>query len=81
MDGSMAPATYVAEYCLIWHQWEGRTFILGRLDAPVKEDARVVRQEWVGRQRSTLLEAKGRGNGMGGLQRGDWEGGHQLKCK
>jgi hypothetical protein len=37
-------------------------------------DARVVRQEWVGRWRSTLIEVKGWGDGMMGLWRGDWEG-------
>uniref|UniRef100_M0RAW8 Uncharacterized protein n=1 Tax=Rattus norvegicus TaxID=10116 RepID=M0RAW8_RAT len=31
----MAPATYVAEDGLIWHQWEGRSLVLWRLDASV----------------------------------------------
>jgi hypothetical protein len=31
---SMAPATYVAENGLSWHQWEGRPLVLGRLVAP-----------------------------------------------
>ena len=58
----MVPATYVAENCLIWNQWEGRALVLWRLDAPAKEDARGMTQEWVGWWGSTLLEAKGRGN-------------------
>jgi hypothetical protein len=28
MDVSIAPATYVAEDCLIWHQWEEKYLIL-----------------------------------------------------
>ena len=73
----MSRATYVAEDGLLWHQWEGRTLVLRRLDAPEKEDARLVKQEWVGGWRSTLTEAKE----MDHLQRGDWEGGQHLKCK
>ena len=57
----MAPATYVAEDGLIWHQWEGRPMVLWRLDAPSKGDARVVRQEWVSEWRSTLIDTKGGG--------------------
>ena len=34
-DGSMAPGTYVAEDCLIWNQWEGRSLVLWRLYVPV----------------------------------------------
>ena len=44
----MAPAAYLAEDCLIWHQWEGRPLVLWKLDAPVYGNAKVVRQEWVG---------------------------------
>jgi hypothetical protein len=33
--GPMAPAIYVAEDGLIWHQWEERPLVLCRLDAPV----------------------------------------------
>ena len=29
----MAPAAYVAEDGLVWHQWEGRPLVLWRLDA------------------------------------------------
>jgi hypothetical protein len=32
-EGPMAPAAYVAEYCLIWHQWEVKSLVLWRLDA------------------------------------------------
>jgi hypothetical protein len=65
----MAPTTYVAEECLIWHQWEGRHFVLWRLDAPAKGDARGVSQEWVGGV--TLLEAKERWRGEGRPREGD----------
>ena len=54
----MAPATCIAEDCLIWHQWEGRCLVLWRLDDPENGGARGVRWEWEG---STLLEAKGKG--------------------
>jgi hypothetical protein len=30
----MAPDIYVAEDGLVWHQWEGRPLVLGKLDAP-----------------------------------------------
>ena len=49
--------------------------VLWRLDAPVKGKAKAVRQEWVGGWRSPLIEAAERGNGIGGLQRGNQEGG------
>jgi hypothetical protein len=49
MCRSVALATYVAEDCLIWHQWEGRRYlVLWRLDALEKEDVGVLRQRWVG---------------------------------
>jgi hypothetical protein len=47
-------------------QWEDRHLDLERLVAPVKKDARGVRQEWRG-------EHPLRGKGEGGLQRGDQE--------
>jgi hypothetical protein len=74
------PDTYVAEDCLIWHQWEERHLVLWKLNAPVKEDARRVRQEWVGGWGHTLLQAKGRGDGIGDFWREGWEMGH-LKRK
>lgn len=49
----MTPVTYPpAEDYLIWHQWNER------LEDPV--DARVVREEWMGRCRNTLIETKGK---------------------
>jgi len=45
MEGPMAPATYVAEDGLVGHQWEERTLVLGRPDAPVYWNAMVGRQE------------------------------------
>jgi hypothetical protein len=36
MDGSMVPATYIAEDYPLWHQWEGRPSVLWRLIAPCK---------------------------------------------
>jgi len=61
MEGPIAPAAYIAEDCLIWYQWEWRCFILRRLDAAEKGNARVVRHEWMDGWRNTLLEAKGQG--------------------
>jgi hypothetical protein len=49
----MAPATYVAENCFISHQ-----LVLWKFDTPENQDTRGVRQKWVGRWGSTLLEAK-----------------------
>ena len=43
-------------------------------------NARMMRREGLGEWRGTLLEAKGRGNGMRGLQRGYWEGRQHLIC-
>lgn len=43
---------------------------VGRLDVLVWGDARGARQEWVNRWRSTLREAKRRGNVMGDLVEG-----------
>ena len=42
-----------------------------------------MKQEWVSGWRSTLIEAKvrGQGIGIGELWRGNWEGGYHLKCK
>jgi hypothetical protein len=55
----MAPAIYVAEDGLIWHQWDWRPLVLWRFDA------RAVRQEWVGGWGSTLIEVGRRKNGIG----------------
>ena len=42
--------------------------VLWRLMAPVKGNAREVRQKWVGGWVSTLLQAKGREDGMEGCR-------------
>jgi hypothetical protein len=52
----MAPATYIADYCLIWHQWEGRHLVLRRLGAPEKGGAGGMRQEWVGGEEGVLRD-------------------------
>ena len=52
-----------------------RQLVLWRIVAPVKGDSRGVRQAWLDGWRNTLLEAKGRRDGMGELQREDREGG------
>ena len=77
----MALASNVAEDGLIQHQWEGRPLVQQRLVAQAQGDARMVRQECVIGWKSTPLEAKGSAEGMGGLWKGNWEGGYHLKCK
>jgi hypothetical protein len=81
MGWSMAPTTYVAENCLIWHPWEGMHLVLWRLDAPEKGDAKRVEVGIGGYVGGILLEAKERGNGVKGSWRGDQEGGQNLKRK
>jgi hypothetical protein len=44
MERPIAPAAYVAEDYLIWHQWEEESLVLWK----PKPDARAVRWEWVG---------------------------------
>jgi len=61
----MAPPTYVAEHCLICHQWEERHLVLWKPDTLEKGNARGVRQEWVVGWESTFVEAKGKGTGWG----------------
>ena len=39
----MAPAAYVAEDGHVGHQWEERSFVLGKLDVPVQGNAQVSR--------------------------------------
>jgi hypothetical protein len=65
----VAPATYVAEDCLVWPQWEGMYLFLWRLDAPENVDASGVRWEWVGG--GVPLRSKGE---VGCLWRGNREG-------
>jgi hypothetical protein len=75
------PTTYVAEDCLIWHQWEGKFLILWRLDGPEKGNARRLRWERMGWWGNTHLEAMGKGMGWvfnGGEIR---NGGQYFKCK
>lgn len=55
-----------------------------RFDAPVKGDARAVRKEWDSGVEEHPHRDKGegkRGDGLGGLWRGNWEEGYHLKCK
>jgi hypothetical protein len=61
----MVPAGYVAEDGLIWHHWEGSPLVLWRLDDPVQGKARPLRQEWVGKWGSTLIEAEEAGENRG----------------
>jgi hypothetical protein len=39
---------YVAEDYLVSHKWDERPLLLRRLYAPVQENARARKQEWVG---------------------------------
>jgi hypothetical protein len=45
----MSLAAYEAEDGLFGHHWEERPLILQRLYAPVQENARARKREWVGR--------------------------------
>jgi len=58
----MAPATYVAEACLIWHQCRKSHLVLCRLVAHRRGDASGVRWEWL---REYTLRGKGE-EGWGG---------------
>ena len=53
---NQAPATYVAEGCLVLPQWEGLCLILQRLDAPKWENTHgcptLSEQKWDGRRDS-----------------------------
>ena len=40
----MAPAEYVAEDSIIWHGWEGNSFVLWKFDDPGGWNARVLSQ-------------------------------------
>ena len=53
---SMRPSIYMVEDCLVWLQWEKMCLILDKLEVP--------RREKSCGGRSTLLEARGRRNGM-----------------
>ena len=41
-------AEYVAEDCLVSHQWEERPLVLQRFYVPVQGNARTRKREWVG---------------------------------
>jgi hypothetical protein len=71
MGQSRASDTYVWEDGLIWHQREGRHWVLWRLDASVNLDARRMRQEWVGRENP--LSGTGKESRVWRLQRGEQE--------
>jgi hypothetical protein len=76
-------STYVAEYCLVWPQWEGMRLALWKFDAPEKGSAGQVKWEWVGEwvgEHSLRGKEEGKGLG-GGLWGGDQEGGQYLICK
>jgi len=66
MWGHMAPATYVAEDGVVWHQQEEYSLVLGRLFSLVQGNARVLRWEWVCGRWSILIEALGVGMGEEG---------------
>jgi hypothetical protein len=71
----MAPASYVTEGGLVVHQWEERPFGLRVLDAASvgecqREEARVGGCMWEHPHRG-----RGRGDVIGGFQRGDLERG------
>jgi hypothetical protein len=51
---------YVAEDGLVGHQWEERPLVLRRSYAPIQENARARKQEWVG-------WGAGKGDGIGGF--------------
>ena len=56
----MTPAGYVAQDCIIWHQF-GIHLALWSLDEPVLGTDRALRQEWVGRSGNTPIEGVGMG--------------------
>jgi hypothetical protein len=56
----MAAAAYVAEDCLIGHQWEGSTLVLRKFSISKSPEAGVG-----GPVGSTLIEAGGGGGGWG----------------
>ena len=59
MEGPKAPATFMAEDGLVGHQWEVRSLGLSVFDAPVYENAREGRQEWVGGGAPSKRQGKG----------------------
>jgi len=64
----MATSVHVAEGSLVRHQWEERSLVLSRLDAPVHGDGRRWVGEWV---RKHPPRNKGSGDGIAGFWRGN----------
>jgi hypothetical protein len=67
MEGTMAPATYVAKDGLVRHQWVKRPLVLWRLNAPSVgecEGSKAGVGGWVG---AHPHRSKRRGNGIGGF--------------
>jgi hypothetical protein len=60
----MAPVTYVAENCLIWHHGRRGPWSCGGLLSQHRGMLEAVRQEWVGGLGSIFLETRGRGGGV-----------------
>jgi hypothetical protein len=90
MGRPMAPAAYVAEDGLIWHQWGGAWYCRGLMP----QDRGMLewwgRSGWVGGAGvgGWVEEHPHRGkgewervNGMWGLWRGNWEGRYHLRGK
>jgi hypothetical protein len=48
MEKGVSLAAYVAEDGLIDHHWEERLLVLQRFYAPIQENTRARKQEWVG---------------------------------
>ena len=65
MEGTLAPAAYVANDSLTWHQWKKSPLVLWRLTDLTWGNARTLRQEWVGGWGSILTEAGGGQRGWG----------------
>ena len=68
MGQSMAPATYVAENCLVWTLGVWWLWVLWWLGATGMGCARWVWWVWVAGWGSIILEAKGRENRVGLLR-------------
>jgi hypothetical protein len=75
MGEFMALAAYVGEDGLIGHQWEERPLILWRFYAPVWGKCQGQEAGVDG------LMSRGRGERIGGFQRGNYKRSWHLKCK
>jgi hypothetical protein len=67
----MAPGGYVAEDGLIWYQWEGRSLVLWRLNAPSKRMLEWWVDWWVGEHPHRYIDSR---NVIGCLRRGKRKG-------